>query len=199
MDALSPLSSNCLNGESFPAGSYLPVQDFGGLVGCPVNGLWKLEFMDNLGLDDGNVFYAEINFDDGIIQGGNNELLFVNLFDTSLNSSDVFWTGNNVLPGVLYQDVVSETIGDVNYLLTATDNFGCVFDTTFTVTVYDLSDPFCGTFCNSMVYETSTDTINDGSEDYPSQNNSVWRWLITQLVNQIQIIFVSGILLTLRW
>lgn len=179
MNAESSISENCNSGYTLPEGDYLPFQDFNNLIGCPVNGYWTIWSLDNLGLDDGILFSTSINFSPGIFSEISQSSYFVNSYDLSMNSEDVFWTGFGITPGILYQDVYPESAGDYDYILTATDNFGCTYDTTFTVAVHEIGNPCCGPFCNSMVYETLNDTINDGSEEYPSLNDTYCDWLIS--------------------
>lgn len=45
-------SGNAMN----PNGVYMPEDDWSTLVGCPVNGTWKLITRDNLSIDDGYIF-----------------------------------------------------------------------------------------------------------------------------------------------
>ena len=39
-----------------PPGSYMPMGDFADFVGCPVNGEWTLQVVDNWGADNGYIF-----------------------------------------------------------------------------------------------------------------------------------------------
>jgi hypothetical protein len=55
-----PLSAgNSLN----PAQIYAPETSFSSLVGCPLNGTWKIKVQDNLGIDDGYIFGWNVNLD----------------------------------------------------------------------------------------------------------------------------------------
>jgi subtilisin-like proprotein convertase family protein len=179
MNAESQMNENCNPGLALPEGDYLPVHDFSNLIGCPINGLWKLSFIDNMGVDDGVLFSVSLNFAPGIFSEISQTSYFINSYDLSMNSEDVFWTGFGITPGILNQDVYPESAGDYDYILTATDNFGCTYDTTFTVTVHEIGNPCCGPFCNSMVYEDFSDTFNDGSGEYPSLNDTYCDWLIS--------------------
>ena len=49
-------------GGTLPAGTYQSAQTFAYLDGCPLNGVWQIEICDLLGIDNGFVFNACINF-----------------------------------------------------------------------------------------------------------------------------------------
>jgi subtilisin-like proprotein convertase family protein len=179
MDALNSINVACTEGTTLPAGNYLPADSFENLIGCPVAGNWCVSFMDNLSADDGTVFSIEINLSEELYQLDDLELSFANTYDLSPESVDVFWTGTGVEQNSGVTSVTPEIVGDYSYTLSATDDFGCAYDTTFNVVVYDPTDLYCSEFCSSEVYNNLTDTINDGSGDFPSQNNSNCEWLIS--------------------
>ncbi len=178
MDATANIVDFAQLQETIPAGSYIPVESFANLVGCPVSGEWCVSFQDNLYADDGIVFSISINFAEGFYSYDTITTI-INTVDLSPDSEDIFWTGPGVGTNSGSTSVIPEIPGENTYTLSVTNNLGCTIDTSFNVTVYEINDPFCGTFCNSMVYENSTDTINDGSYEYPSQNNTSCDWLIS--------------------
>ncbi|MBN2777510.1 MAG: T9SS type A sorting domain-containing protein [Bacteroidales bacterium] len=189
--ASSMISENCNSGSSLPSGNYLPVESFAGLVGCPVDGTWCIRFIDNLGLDDGNVFNTSIELADGF--ESSNMWSYTNTCDTSEDSPDILWTGYGV------QSPVGDTTfalvvdpGDYVYTFSVTDDWECTHDTSFNVTVYDFEDPFCSEFCDeNQILTNPSDTINDGSGDeYPSQNDSDCSWLIESGTKSDNVIFM---------
>ncbi len=52
-------SGNSLN----PTSVYQPDGSFSSLIGCPLNGVWKIKVQDNLGIDDGYIFNWQVNID----------------------------------------------------------------------------------------------------------------------------------------
>lgn len=140
MSAPSLMSANCNSNNSLPAGSYLPVQNFSSLIGCPLNGEWCIHFLDNIGIDDGNVFTVELHFADYLIPSASNLWSYT----TTIAGADVEWTGEDVDTDVNGVAVVSPfTSGDLNYTFTVTDNFGCSYDTIIQINVLSANDPTC--------------------------------------------------------
>ncbi len=140
--APSLMSANCNSGSSMPAGDYQPSGDFSSLVGCPLNGEWCIHFLDNLGLDDGNVFTVELHFADYLIPGGAN----IWTYTTDIDPADVYWSGELIQTDV---DGVATaaplTSGDLDYTFSVTDDFGCTYDTIIQITVLPADDASCCT------------------------------------------------------
>lgn len=120
-------------------GTYSSLNPLSGLVGCPLNGVWTLEFCDLWGADDGWVFDWSLNF---------NPALFPEITEFTpvygQNCDSTFWQADNAQS----QAIITSTSGNCNqicltpsaqgtysYTYHATDNFGCSYDTTITVTV----------------------------------------------------------------
>ncbi|MBN2778131.1 MAG: gliding motility-associated C-terminal domain-containing protein [Bacteroidales bacterium] len=157
MAAPSLMSANCNSGSSMPAGDYLPVGDFSSLVGCPLNGEWCIHFLDNLGIDDGNVFTVELHFADYLIPGGANLWTFT----TEVDLADAIWSGENVETNVNGNAVVTPTTsGDLDYTFSVTDDFGCTYDTIIQITVLPADDPSC----------CAMPTANAGPDDHVCTN-----------------------------
>ena len=119
-----------------PPGSYQPMGSFDDLVGCPVNGEWSLQVVDNWGADNGYIFSWGIQIDQGLAPEQ----------DTyQPNIVDLVWTeapGNPSAPTITdlnYNDstltVTPGLSGTYQYILTVTDDFDCSYDTTMTLTV----------------------------------------------------------------
>jgi len=158
-------------------GDYRSSQSLAGLVGCPLNGQWTLEICDNIPIDDGYVFSWEIALD---------PLLYpaLDTFTPSFVSSQ--W---QVDTGIVALDTFSYVItssGTSTFTYSATNEFGCTFDTTITV-VSDIPpiQPMlaCGTTNASSItvsrsnvtgaagYEINVD--NGGWQSFPSTNFTV--------------------------
>lgn len=119
--------SNAGNCGPVAAGDYLSAEDITGFNNADINGTWTLYIEDKEQNDNGFVFWWNISFD--------NSLLPDNAVITpSLASSQ--WTGYGVVGQSNETVSIShDTDGDYSYTFAATDDYGCTFDTTITVTV----------------------------------------------------------------
>ena len=123
---------------SINPGTYEPIQSFDNLIGCPLNGDWTYQSTDLWGADNGFICSWSINFDPTIIP---DLTTFTPSFGPEADSS--LWTGGTV------PDLISANGDTITYTATTpgvypfeyevTDNFGCTYDTTITVTV---NEPF---------------------------------------------------------
>ncbi|MCB0762068.1 MAG: gliding motility-associated C-terminal domain-containing protein [Flavobacteriales bacterium] len=120
-------------GQSLPEGFYESSEDMCALVGCPLNGEWSLGITDNLGLDDGNIFSWGISL---------NPELFPNVTTftpvVGLGPDSTWWEGpfiTDVSADGNTIEILPDALGEYEYTFFATNNFGCTFDTTVTVTV----------------------------------------------------------------
>jgi len=124
-------------------GNYLPVGNFSGLIGCPINGTWKICFQDNLYSDDGRVCDFVLQFADNVLPSPGNMWQFQNTYDPALFE----WTGNGMNPNTGgTADANPDTPGSQVFTFSATDDFGCTFDTTVNVLVRNIDDPLCCVF-----------------------------------------------------
>jgi len=67
VDATTVIAGSNPPNNSWTPGSYLPVGNFDDFIGSPVNGEWCIIVMDNLAIDNGNIFSWELNFDTNLI------------------------------------------------------------------------------------------------------------------------------------
>ncbi len=124
--------------QSINPGTYEPVEPFSNLVGCPLNGDWTYQSTDLWGADNGFICSWSINFDPNIIP---DVTTFTPTFGPDIDST--LWSGGTV------PDVISANGDTITFTATApgvypfnyqvTDNFGCTYDTTITVTI---DEPF---------------------------------------------------------
>ncbi|HRH69505.1 MAG TPA: PKD domain-containing protein [Flavobacteriales bacterium] len=125
------------NGSLDP-GTYESVQPFSNLIGCPLNGTWTFQSSDLWGADNGFICGWEINFDPSIIP---DLTQFTPSWGPEADSSS--WSGGTVPDHLSANgDTLSFTAtapGIYPFLYSVTDNFGCTYDTTITVTV---DEPF---------------------------------------------------------
>lgn len=116
-----------------PEGTYEADGDLCDLVGCPLNGSWTLTIVDNLGADNGYIFYWGIDFNPAYFPD-------VTTFTPviGLDSDSTYWDGpeiNDVSDDGNAISVTPTTIGSFDYTFTALNNFGCVQDTTVSINV----------------------------------------------------------------
>jgi gliding motility-associated-like protein len=105
-----------------PAGDYLPSQTFGGLVGCPLNGDWTITVVDQLASDNGAIFDISMDFSATLYSTANN-------YTPSIATN---WVADPTITSTAANTitVTPVTVGNKCYTYEATDEFGCVFDTT---------------------------------------------------------------------
>ncbi len=136
------MSANCPGFNTpLPSGNYQPVDNFNSLVGCPINGEWCVIFIDYLGADDGTVFQTELHFADYLIPADDNIISFQNTYEDTGFS----WEGAEVAsadPGMT-NTANPALSGQIPYTFSATDNFGCTYDTTLYVTVLEPTNANC--------------------------------------------------------
>lgn len=120
-------------GQALIPGTYTPVDPFTDLIGCPLNGIWTLNFVDQWAADNGTMCNWSINFDPSLYP---DLVEFTPILGTTPDS--VFWSG----PGVVQSgtdpsdaSVLLDTPGTYPYLFTVVDDFGCTHDTTISIVV----------------------------------------------------------------
>jgi len=104
-----------------------PQNPFSGLIGCPLNGVWNIEIMDDWGSDNGYISHWDIQLQH--------------------NASQLSWTYNVNIDSVKITGAFSTTVSDSSRLITPTisgnfnyqvhikDDFGCAWDTTLALLV----------------------------------------------------------------
>ena len=105
---------------TIPAGDYLPVDPFINFIGSPLNGQWCITVTDNLGSDNGYIFYWGLNFNPAIIPA---ELSFTPGITSQTWQSNTDITavsGNNVT-------VLPSSEGLNCYVYEFVDSFGCTY------------------------------------------------------------------------
>lgn len=132
-----------------PNGVFLPEEDFASFAGCPVNGTWTVIVQDNIGTDDGYIFEWGLFFDPSYFPGleGYQNYVVNEYWDTDptiISSMDD--TLITVMP---------PAIGDYTYTYNITDDFGCVYDTTVTLTVNGLPAIFNDTTACDLTFQVS--------------------------------------------
>lgn len=150
-------------GNSIPSGTYESDENMSALVGCNLNGDWTIEVKDNIGSDNGYIFSWQINFDASLYTIWN----FTPDPQTNTDA-DISWTGENIVLGPPIT-ATPVTAPSQNYTMTYTDEYGCVYDTTFTIDVTQspiIDDPGAQTACDAYTFPTITGTDLTGNEAY---------------------------------
>ena len=113
-------------------GQYGPYENMSSLIGCPINGTWKLHVNDKMQDDNGYIFGWGI-----YLYETEDEWSFMNSYEIEGFS----WSGNGITTDTTDNGAVtvipsSTTTGNQEYTFTCTDNFGCSYDTTINLYVY---------------------------------------------------------------
>lgn len=119
--------SNAGNCGPVAAGDYLSAEDITGFNNADINGTWTLYIEDKEQNDNGFIFWWNISFDTSLLPDNA-------VITPTLASSQ--WTGSGVVSQTNETVSIShDTDGDYSYSFATTDDYGCTFDTTITVTV----------------------------------------------------------------
>lgn len=115
------------------AGTYTPVQPFTNLIGCPLNGTWTFTVTDLWGADNGFLCDWSMNFNPVLIP---DTAQFTPVLGSSIDSAG--WSGPFLTidpANPLVAQAMPTGPGVYNYNFQVTDNFGCSYDTTITITI----------------------------------------------------------------
>jgi subtilisin-like proprotein convertase family protein len=146
-----------------PAGTYLPMQSFASLIGCPLNGSWTITVTDNLGSDNGYIFNWDINFSAALLSASS--------FTPTIVSQG--WVASPILSstGATTANVIPTSQGTPCFTYSVTDNFGCTYTAPQCITVncgislpVSVVDFDATAYDNSLVrltWETSSEQDND--------------------------------------
>jgi len=136
--------TNQNNKTYIPSGEYKSKELFDNLLGCPLNGEWKIKITDKIVNDNGFLFGSEINFNVDIANGYSYTPIF--------NPAQQSWSGSDIiLNNGANITIQPQTAGQFNYTYTAIDDFGCTYDTIFKVNVVnplDLNIGYDSIYCS---------------------------------------------------
>lgn len=152
-------SSNVAAGTQF----YHPDMPFDSLVGCPLNGTWKIEVMDGIVNDNGYIFTWEISLADRMIPN--------HYASVDYSNCDGLWisrlsdTSFVILPP---DTLLNDTV--VAYTFTVSDENGCTFDTTVYIHIYanQYTDLYDTVLVTALPY-----TWNDAVFNSPGSKTSI--------------------------
>ena len=129
---------NSSGSNSLVAGTYESLNPLSDLVGCPLNGTWTIEFCDLWGSDDGFVCDWTMDFNPALYPP---LTTFTPVFGLGSDSSEWVATGQAATfitstSGNSNQICINPTTtGAFDYTFEASNDYGCTFDTTITITV----------------------------------------------------------------
>ena len=126
---------------TLPAGEYASDETLNNLLGCPLNGQWKITIVDNYGSDNGYICSWWLDWD---------QSLYPSPWSYNMTYNSVSWaapenngeilsgaTGSCTAVGTYHSDLNITSPEPRPFVYTVVDNFGCVYDTTIQVTVYE--------------------------------------------------------------
>lgn len=139
------------NVGTLPEGNYSPFESFDAFLGCPLNGEWTISVQDLWGIDNGFIFEWGIEFDADLYQS-------IETFSPVF--TDWGWQNNDDIFYYSEDSIASSPIdpGVAIYTFETTNDFGCQFDTTFTVDVLSSIHSTCYT-CPVMIEEEPDQSI----------------------------------------
>ena len=160
---------------------YIPASDFSELIGCPLNGAWSIEICDYLSIDNGWVFsfsvdICGVNTEGCEYQVGIDSLIWAP--DTSSQYHDYELGHYRGLEVHRHNDLESyvltpDTAGTFPINVTIYDEFGCVWDTSTTITSYWTPQPNLG---NDTTLCGVTTTVLDATDRHAATENYTYLW-----------------------
>ena len=122
-----------------PSGVYASCEDICNFVGCPLNGIWTFNVIDQWAADNGTLFWWQIDFNPAIVPG---VTTFTPVVGMEADSS--YWLINPTDEGIVsisddanYVDLNFPNPGDFEFTYEVTNNFGCTWDTIVNITVIE--------------------------------------------------------------
>ncbi|HRY33105.1 MAG TPA: PKD domain-containing protein [Bacteroidales bacterium] len=148
--------------QQIDSSSYTPYEPWTGLIGCPLNGTWNFQVCDYWGIDNGWVFWWELELDPNILP--------VN-WGYSVPIDYILWNGPFITQNTgTTLTIHPDTGGVFNYQVFITDKFGCTYDTLVPVNVVTTPEIDLGS-------DTSTCEGNQIMLTAPDYPNATYYWL----------------------
>ena len=126
---------------------------FQGLIGCPLNGEWKLRVIDNWGIDNGYVFWWDMELGQSSAAD----------WEYQVPLDTVIWTGSFISPLDYATSEIAPPIdscGLMTYDIKIIDDFGCIWDTITTMDI--LCSPIVELGPDIALCETKTHILDAG-------------------------------------
>jgi gliding motility-associated-like protein len=126
-----------VEGNTILGGEYGTCGDICDLEGCPLNGIWTFNVLDQWGADNGFLFEWGIDFNPLIVPG---VTTFTPTIGAGMDSS--YWQVTSDTYGVVdidepgdFVDVLFDEPGDYEFTYTVSNNFSCTWDTIVNIEV----------------------------------------------------------------
>lgn len=164
---------------------YLPWTTFNELVGCPLNGLWKIRVYDTWGSDNGWIFNWTMDMcnvkqaNDCDYTVGLDSLVWRPDPDTSYNDYDLgHYRGLTVRQHTPTVSYISsrDTAGTFPIDVLVYDEFGCVWDTNTRITTYWTPEPNLGADTTLCGVDR---TMLDARDRHAATENYSYTWVPT--------------------
>lgn len=158
---------------------YIPASDFHELIGCPLNGEWKIQICDNWQIDNGWIFSWSLDFC-GISAGGGCEYQVgidsvIWEPDSAYGDFDLGrWRGLNIEKRTDTRSIISahDTAGYFPINIRIYDEFGCEWDTTTAIRSVWAPTPELG---NDTVL-CDVETLLLDAKDRHTDTNYIFAW-----------------------
>ncbi|MBQ6097761.1 MAG: gliding motility-associated C-terminal domain-containing protein, partial [Bacteroidales bacterium] len=158
---------------------YIPASDFHELIGCPLNGEWKIQICDNWQIDNGWIFSWSLDFC-GISAGGGCEYQVgidsvIWEPDSAYGDFDLGrWRGLNIEKRTDTRSIISahDTAGYFPINVRIYDEFGCEWDTTTAIRSVWAPTPTLG---NDTVL-CDVETLLLDAKDRHTDTNYIFAW-----------------------
>ncbi|MBN1252316.1 MAG: gliding motility-associated C-terminal domain-containing protein [Bacteroidales bacterium] len=165
--AVGTINSATTIGTTLTSGEYEPDEDFSGLIGCSLNGIWTLNITDNQANDNGYIFSTDLKFNSAL----NPPIWeFTNTYNTGQwDGSDISGTLNGAASAKPFPE------GNNEYIFEVQDNFSCKQDTSLLVNVEKASftaDTIEGDFPLLVNFNNTTSWATTFSWDFDYDSNT---------------------------
>ena len=110
---------------------YHPLQNFSGMVGCPLNGNWFIEIEDVWTNDNGYLHEWEMALDPALLPQN---------WSYAVAVDTIYITG----PGASGTEIIPQQSGNIPYTFNVIDEFGCLYDTIMYIDVFQSPQPDLG-------------------------------------------------------
>ena len=170
-------SSDHLNKMNY----YTPYDDFSQLIGCPLNGVWRMEICDNWGIDNGWIFHWSVD----ICGSTNNGCKYQVGIDSIVWSPDTAAQYHDYELGhyrgceihradeLTSYILTPDTAGTFPINVTIYDEFGCVWDTSTRITSFWTPQPSLG---NDTTLCGVNQTLLDATDRHSQTANYSYAW-----------------------